>query len=183
HRLVKISGVARDRVVPTFRRLPKDPIHRDWSAVRVLAPRAAMITQPMRKASSTDSTGTARFMSLAPLTPPPAARAGRSCVFFISLPSLLAGHGQTDLLNWRVLAGVLAHDLSLEHDQDAVGHLQDLVEVRADEQHGAAGVPGLDHGVVDVPGGADVQPPGGVDGDEQVRPGLQLPGQDDLLLV
>ena len=51
HRLVKISGVERARVVPTFRRLPKAPIQRDSSATKGLAPSTAMMMHPMTKAS------------------------------------------------------------------------------------------------------------------------------------
>ena len=98
-------------------------------------------------------------------------------------PPLLTGHGKADLLDGRILAGILAHDLPLEAHQDTVGHLQDLVEVGADEQDTHAAVTGRDHLVVDEAGRADVQTTGGMGGHQQHGIGLKLAGQNDLLLV
>ena len=55
------------------------------------------------------------------------------------------------------LPEILAHDLPLKAHKDAVGHLQYLVEVRADEQNAHAALAGGDHLLVDEARRTDIQ--------------------------
>ena len=98
-------------------------------------------------------------------------------------PLLLSCHGERDLLDGRVLAGVRAHDLALEEDRDAVGELQHLVEVGGDEKDRAPSVALGDDLVVDELRGSNVQAARGVDRHEELGVGVELTGEDDLLLV
>jgi len=100
----------------------------------------------------------------------------------IPLP-LFARHGEADLVDRRILARKLSHELALEDDKDAVGHLEDFIEVGADEQDADAAGSRLDHAVVDKARRADVQSARGMHGDEQVGLRLELARGDDLLLV
>jgi hypothetical protein len=62
----------------------------------------------------------------------------------------------------------LADDLALVHDEDAVGHAHDLVELQRDQQHAAAGVALGDQLLVDIFDGAHVQTARGLDGHQQL---------------
>ena len=90
------------RVVPTLAAVPKAPWNSAPSAVAGLEPMAAMMIAPITKASRMDSRGTTKPVS-------------DFRNFSIAAP-LFTRHGQTDLLNGRVLSGELSHDLALEHN-------------------------------------------------------------------
>ena len=72
---------------------------------------------------------------------------------------------------------------TLKKNQDAVGHLQDFVKIRADEEDSHSPVPGCDHLVTDKARGSDIEPTGRMRHDEEIRTGVHFPGENDLLLV
>ena len=68
-------------------------------------------------------------------------------------------------------------------DEDAVGEVEDLVQLERHEQDGAARVALLDQAAVHELDGADVEAARGLRGDHQARVGVDLARQDELLLV
>ena len=75
------------------------------------------------------------------------------------------------------------HDLPAIHDGDPVTQLEDLVELGRDEQHGRTRIPLLDRLAMDELDAADVEPARGLVEDEETEVAVELPGDDDLLLV
>ena len=69
------------------------------------------------------------------------------------------------------------------HDGDPVGQVEDLVQLEGDQQDGLAAVTLLDKLLVDELDRSDVQSPGRLYGDQQIRVGLDLAADDRLLLV
>src|SRR6185436_2697932 len=66
---------------------------------------------------------------------------------------------------------------------DSVRQSEDLVQLQGDEQHGSSLVALLDEAPMDELDGADVQAPGRLCGDEDLRIARDLAREDDLLLV
>src|SRR5205823_12326629 len=93
----------------------------------------------------------------------PARDRGRSCGGRL----LSTEHLEPDLL-FRHLARVLADDLALVDDEDAVGERQDLLELERDEQDRAALVALRHQPAVKVLDGADVEAARGLRGDEHL---------------
>src|SRR5688572_24026477 len=71
-------------------------------------------------------------------------------------------HQKPNLPLVRVLALQLARDPAVEHDQDAVGEGEDLVELDRDEEDGLARIAHGDEAPVDELDGADVDAAGGL---------------------
>ena len=94
-----------------------------------------------------------------------------------------AHHAAADLVPGRVRLCEFAGDLSPENRQDAVRKAEDLVQVRADEQDGAAGVALLHDLTVDEVGGADVHAARGLRDHHRFRAEGELAGDDHLLHV
>src|SRR5581483_188837 len=116
-------------------------------------------------------------------TPPPGASITRAPPRSRSrFLAAAAEHLEADLLLGRVGA-VLAHDLPLVDDEDAVRERQDLVQLERQEQDRAALVALLDEAPVDVLDRADVEPARRLGGDQHLRIALDLAGEDHLLLV
>ena len=72
---------------------------------------------------------------------------------------------------------------ALEHDEDAVGERQHLVELERDEQDRSPLVPLLDQAPVDELDRTDVETAGRLRGDQHARVAVDLAGEDHLLLV
>src|SRR6266567_7056307 len=96
---------------------------------------------------------------------------------------LSAGHEQADLLDVRVVAGRLARDRPLVHDDDAVGEQKDLVEVLADEEHSDPVGSGLTQIRVHGLDRADVEAARRRPRDDELRLAGELAREDDLLQV
>ena len=62
-----------------------------------------------------------------------------------------------------------ADDAAAVHDGDAVGQLEQLVEVLADQQHAGAAGPAFEQQLLGAPGGGDVEAAARVGGDHQRR--------------
>jgi hypothetical protein len=69
-----------------------------------------------------------------------------------------------------------------DHDEP-VADLEQLVELLADHQQRAARVAQLEQLAADLRGGADVHAPGGLRDDQQLRVGIDLAADDELLQV
>ena len=69
------------------------------------------------------------------------------------------------------------------HDGDAVGQLEDLVELRRDQEGGRPGVTLGDHLAMDELDAADVQSASRLVEDEQLQVALELARDHDLLLI
>ncbi len=81
------------------------------------------------------------------------------------------------------VAGSNSATISSVDDLEPVGQADQLVEVGRDEQHREPGRAGGPQVVPDGRLGADVDAPGRVGGDEQLRLTAHLPAHDELLLV
>ena len=154
--------------IPAF--VPNAPWKRNLTATNGSAPSAAMIIPPMRKASRIDSSGT---------------RHAPNAFFSFSILRLLslAGHGKADFFHRRVLAGEFAHNPTFKADDNAVGHFENFVKVRADEQNANASFARTDHLLMHKARRADIQASRRVRHHKQRRIVLQLPRENDLLLV
>ena len=78
---------------------------------------------------------------------------------------------------------MLADDLALVDDEDAVRERQDLVQLERDEQDRSALVALGDEPAVEVLDRADVEAARRLRGDQHLRVARDLAGRDDLLLV
>src|SRR5262249_23897174 len=93
-----------------------------------------------------------------------------------------AEHLETDLLLGH-LARVLAGDLALVEDEDAVREREDLVQLERDQQDRPPLVALLDEAAGEVLDRAHVETAGGLRRDQALRVACDLTGGDDLLLV
>src|SRR5262245_42861360 len=75
---------------------------------------------------------------------------GYGCASTSGIGRVMAGHRATDDLDVGARRRCLVHQAAVEHDQEAVGQLQQLVEVLAHQEHGGARVAGGDDPVVDL---------------------------------
>src|SRR5919204_3398447 len=94
-----------------------------------------------------------------------------------------AGHVEPELAHGRLRAGELGDDAAVVDHPDAVGERQDLLQVGGDQQHRQALVAGGHQLLPDELGGADVEAPGRVGGDQQLGAAGELARQHQLLLV
>ena len=62
----------------------------------------------------------------------------------------------------------LQRKMPVRHDDDAIGQLQDLVEVLAHQQHGGTAVAGLHDAGADLGDGREVEAEAGIGHDQQV---------------
>ena len=79
--------------------------------------------------------------------------------------------------------GRLVHELTVEHDDDAVGQLEQLVQILADEENRGAAVPGSHHLRADLRHRREVEPEAGVGGDQHFHVPGQLARQHQALHV
>src|SRR5215207_3459222 len=94
-----------------------------------------------------------------------------------------ATHEQTALGAADLAIGKVADDLALVDDEYAIGEIEDFIQVERDQQHTAVLVP-LGHELaVHELDGADIEPAGGLDGEDHPRLPIELAGNDELLLV
>ena len=114
-----------------------------------------MITAPTAKAAITESTGVSTRATTLPPRP--------------STTSLAATHRQTDETPVvRRIEGV--GEPPVEGDDDPIGHLEQLVELGGDPQHGAAAVGELEQRPAQLHGRSRVEAPRRLAGDRR-RPG------------
>src|SRR5207237_9337316 len=92
------------------------------------------------------------------------------------------GHGHAELLLGRGRRE-LAHDLAFDHDEDPVGQRDNLLELERDEQDSSTLVSLLDQAAVDELDRPDVESPRRLGRHQGARIPVDLPGEDDLLLV
>src|SRR5215470_4638932 len=119
------------------------------------------------------------------LRPPraaPAVRAGTGPALSRGFRLPATQHLQSDLLLGH-LSRVLADDLALVQDEDPVGEGQNLVELERDEEDGAPLIALGDEPAVQVLDSADVEPAGGLCGDEDLRVARERPRRDELVLI
>ena len=79
--------------------------------------------------------------------------------------------------------GDARRDAPLRDDDEAVADLEQLVELLADDEDGAAGVAQREQLAADLRRRADVDAPGRLRDDEQLRAGVDLAADDELLQV
>jgi len=96
---------------------------------------------------------------------------------------LFAGHQQAEVLLGDGVGVDDVHELALVDDREPVGEGLDLRQFRGDEQDGHALGPEVEQPVVDELDGPHVDAPGRVGGHEEGRVPLELPTDDELLLV
>src|SRR5256885_2861199 len=92
-------------------------------------------------------------------------------------------HPFPDLLDGRLRRGDARRYPPLRDDDHAVADLEELVELFADHQHGAAGIAQLQQLAADLSGGADVDAPRRLRDDQQLRIRVDLAADDELLQV
>ena len=74
-------------------------------------------------------------------------------------------------------------DGAVVHHRDPVAQLEELIEVFGDEERRGVPLPERPERGVDRLRRADIDPPGGVNGDHDRRVHRQFPGDEQLLLV
>src|SRR5436189_1510708 len=94
-----------------------------------------------------------------------------------------AAHPFADALDRRFGRGDARRDASLGDDDEAIADLEQLVELLADDEDGAAGVTQGEQLAADLRRRADVDAPGRLRDDEQPGPSVDLAPDDELLQV
>jgi hypothetical protein len=94
-----------------------------------------------------------------------------------------ARHPFADLLDRRLRRRDARRDPSLGDDDQPVADLEQLLELLADDKHGTAVVAQLQQRAADLRRGADVDAPGRLRDDQQLRVGVDLAADDELLQV
>src|ERR1700716_3857740 len=115
--------------------------------------------------------------------PVPSSMSVRAARANSSRSRLAGGHEHPDLLALRFRRAEAADDAAAIPHQDAVGKVQDLVELRRHEQHRNAGVAPLDHLLVDELDAADVETTRWLIDDQDLEVVAELARDHDLLLV
>ncbi len=95
----------------------------------------------------------------------------------------MAGHVAADDGDVGVSDGAFVDELSVEHDDDAVGEFEGFVEVFGDQQDGGAAVSGVHDLRADVGDGGEVEAEAGILCDEDVDGAGEFAGQDGTLHV
>ena len=103
----------------------------------------------------------------------------------ISFPPAVAaaGHGIADLLPGDGAGREAARYAPLEEGRQPIAQAEQLVQISADQQDGAAPGPLFQDALMDEPGGADVHPASGLADNEQGDARAELPGDDRFLHV
>src|SRR6478735_5548978 len=94
-----------------------------------------------------------------------------------------AAHPLADSLDRRLGRRHARRDPALGDHDEAITDLEQLVELLADDEDGAAGVAQGEQLAADLRCRADVDTPGRLRDDEQLRPGVDLAPDDELLQV
>src|SRR5262245_16289301 len=82
---------------------------------------------------------------------------------------MFTGHQEPDLLGGELRRGIGLRQLAARDDRDAVGDLEDLVEILADDENGGAGARQIDQRLADGGGGPGIDAPGRLVDDEHRR--------------
>src|SRR6185369_17225099 len=94
-----------------------------------------------------------------------------------------AAHPLADALDRRFARRDARRDAAARDHQQPIADLEQLVELLADDEHRAAGVAQREQLAPDLRRGADVDAPGRLRDDEQLRLGVDLAADDELLQV
>src|SRR5450755_4643623 len=94
-----------------------------------------------------------------------------------------AAHPLADRLDRRLRRLHARRDATLGDDDEPVADLEQLLELLADDEHGAAVVAQRQQFAADLRRRADIDAPGRLRDDEQLRVGVDLAADDELLQV
>src|SRR5690606_19554594 len=94
-----------------------------------------------------------------------------------------ARHEQADRLAGEIARRLREAQFAGMDDGDTVGHLEQFVEVLADDEDGAAAAGEIDQRLADERGGARIHAPGGLVDDEHARLAQDLAADDEFLQI
>src|SRR5512136_429229 len=94
-----------------------------------------------------------------------------------------AGHQQPQLLTCGCAGLQRVENVAFVHDGNAIGQAHNLVEFRADQQHGGAAIARLDNAAMNELDAADIQTASGLIDNQQLDRTSQFARHDDFLLI
>ena len=94
-----------------------------------------------------------------------------------------SGHEETKISLARMIRKALPCDLPVEDHKDPICQTHDLGQIHRNEQHGDTSVPEIPKTLIDSFGGADVDPPRWLLGDQAMAGHIDFTGDDGFLDV